>query len=515
MNLTFWFTGDDYMSGVRHDLLWVWGTVILSALLALGYCVLAVNWYFQSKLSRRGESKAALSRLRIICLCCVICCYIFYATDMPWLVWRYYDVVLLVLVFTTWAYVFKMRGISLVDERLAQLDELERSAATYREIAELLPHMVWTATEQGIVDFSNQIWREYVGDARTWPQTIHPDEQQRVLDCWEEAIAARRNFTVEARLGGPDVYRTFVVKATPIIKGEAVKWLGACADIEEQKLLAIQKEVQAKQKSFFLNALSHDLRAPLHNVLLNAQLLKMSIKDEVEHESLDMIVENAVAAGDLVAKLLDFAKVGAQDQNLLEPVELPTIVQQVARRFTPLAEAKGLFLHTVDERASRNGDATPHTVVTDKQKLERIISNLVDNAIKYTNNGGITIEIAELEAGDIAVAICDTGPGIPDANVPYLFDEFYQVNNYERDRSKGFGMGLAICRSLASHIDVRVRLAGTSPQGSRFEVLLNCSGSSSGSQPKNGEEIRADRGRRPGGADGDQPNPQETGLCRV
>ena len=56
MNLTYWFTGDDYMSGVRHDLLWVWGTVILSALLALGYCVLAVNWYFQSKLSRREGS---------------------------------------------------------------------------------------------------------------------------------------------------------------------------------------------------------------------------------------------------------------------------------------------------------------------------------------------------------------------------------------------------------------------------------------------------------------------------
>ena len=66
--------------------------------------------------------------------------------------------------------------------------------------------------------------------------------------------------TLEARLGGPEVYRTFVIRATPIRHGNAIKWLGACADIEDQKLLAAQKELQAKQRSFFLNSLSHDLR---------------------------------------------------------------------------------------------------------------------------------------------------------------------------------------------------------------------------------------------------------------
>src|SRR5439155_1130592 len=187
---------------------------------------------------------------------------------------------------------------------------------------------------------------------------------------------------------------------------EAVKWLGACADIEDQKLLATEKELQARQKSFFLNALGHDLRAPLHNVLLNAQLLKMSAdsnggadRNGVEAESVDMIVENAICDGKLTLR------------------------------------------------------------------------------------------------------VSDTGIGIPQENVPYLFDEFYQVNNYERDRSKGFGMGLAICKSLARHIGGEVRLAGTGPEGSCFEVTC--------------KRVRADRGGRPDGEPGDRGDPVESGLCRV
>src|SRR4029077_18869934 len=111
------------------------------------------------------------------------------------------------------------------------------------------------------------------------------------------------------------------------------------------------------------------------------------------------------------------------------------------------------------------------SVSTDRQKLERIVSNLADNAIKYTNHGGVTLQLLQ-QADDILLRISDTGLGIPETNVPFLFDEFYQVNNYERDRSKGFGMGLAICKSLASHVGAQVRLASTGPQGSRFEVVL-------------------------------------------
>src|SRR6185295_11829212 len=97
--------------------------------------------------------------------------------------------------------------------------------------------------------------------------------------------------------------------------------------------------------------------------------------------------------------------------------------------------------------------------------------NLVDNAIKYTSRGGVSI-VLSASAGEVLLRISDTGIGIPQENVPYLFDEFYQVNNLERDRSKGFGMGLAICKCLARHVGGDVRLASTSPEGSSFEISL-------------------------------------------
>ena len=501
----------------QHDLVWSGVTTVLSLCVIGGYCAVAINWFFQSKLARHAESKAAIARLRNICIVCAVCGGVLYAAPTPWFLWRVYDAFLLLIALHAWSFVVRTRGLGLVDERLKQVDELERSATKYREIAELLPHMVWTATDDGRVDFCNERWREYAGDDRTWLEALHPDEWERVWSQWNGAIASRQPVTIEARLrkGGSaaDVYRTFVIKATPIVRGDAVKWLGACADVEDQKQLAAEREMQARQKSFFLNALSHDIRAPLHNVLLNAHLLKTSVSDEADAESVEMIVENAVAAGDLVTKLLDFAKVGAQDHNDIERVSLAAVLQQVVRRFQPTTEQKGLFLRVADPEADAH-------VLTDRQKLERIISNLVDNAIKYTEHGGVVLDLL-VRDGAVCVQVLDSGVGVAPEHVPHLFDEFYQVNNYERDRSKGFGMGLAICRSLARHIGGDVRLARTGPDGSCFEVVVADAACADSAPADTGDSVRqrvedsADRRGQPPRADGHHEAAEAPGLCRV
>jgi nitrogen-specific signal transduction histidine kinase len=488
--------GTQELQGLQPDVIWAWGTIALSVLLTVGYCAIAVNWYCQSKLARHAEAKAALARLRNICITCGFSGYAIYVADAPWLVWRLYDAVLMALLLYTWSFVWRMRGLSLIHERLAHLSNLERTAAKYREIAELLPHMVWTATAEGRVDFSNQQWRSYATDGRSWLEAVHPTERLEASARWQDAVANCEPLTMEVSLGGcaGGTYRTFIVKATPIIKGNGVKWLGACADIEDQKLLASQKELQARQKSFFLNALSHDLRAPLHNVLLNAHVLKMSAHDQADTETLNTIIENAVSAGDLVTKLLEFAKAGAQDENRLESVSLTSMLQQIVRRFQPIAEKKHLSLRFAESPAA---DAT---ILTDRQKLERIVSNLVDNAIKYTSKGGVSLAFV-VNGHQTCVRVCDSGEGIPPESVPYLFDEFYQVNNYARDRSKGFGIGLAICRSLARHLRGEVRLASTGPEGSCFELALT--------------DVGSDRRGRPGGQEGDLAHPEDVRLCRA
>jgi PAS domain S-box-containing protein len=418
---------------------WAWVTIALSVLTLAAYGVIAFNWYFQSKLARNSESALALSRLRAIFIVCAICGYAAYAVD-TWPVWWLYDVVLFLLVCGAWRFAVRMRGLSLVDERLARIDELEKSAERYREIAELLPQMVWTATHDGSVDYSNQKWTQYAGDERTWLDAVHPEEREEVLHWWQGAVASRTGATREVRLRGAAGFRTFVVSATPIVRGDATRWLGACADIEDQKLLAVEKERQAKQKLFFLNSLSHDLRAPLNNVTLNAELLKTHLTGEEAVESVNTIMENAVAAADLVTKLLDFAKLGMHEHNEIAGVPVRELLGQIARRFQPVAEQKGLYVRFEADPQLR--------IQTDRLKLERVISNLVDNGLKYTQRGGVELTANQTAQG-ICVLVADTGAGIPAESVPLLFDEFYQVNNHERDSRKGFGLGLAICGHLA------------------------------------------------------------------
>jgi signal transduction histidine kinase len=421
---------------------------------------------------------------------------------MPWIVWRFYDVCLVVFAWSTWSFIWRMRGLGLVDERLAQVAELERTATRYREIAELLPHVVWTATgarEWSIFPTRRGTTTSRQRIARGWTSFIRTIAAA-CKNSGTQASPARRPVHFEARLQrAPTGYRAFLVRATAIAQGEAVKWLGACADIEDQKLLAAERELQVRRKSFFLNALSHDLRAPLHNVLLNAQLLKMSCDagEPVDAEALDMIVENSVAAADLVAKLLDFAKVGAEDENVVEPVQLPGLLAQIVRRYAPLAEQKGLFLRKSEVVVANADVPASLQVATDRQKLERIISNLVENAIKYTGHGGVVLELATPAGtgagGELCIRVRDSGIGIPHDKVPYLFDEFYQVNNYERDRSKGFGMGLAICRSLARHIGAEVRLAATGTDGSCFEVVLGGAGQRGDDGDGDGDDVGRNR----------------------
>ena len=463
----------------RGEIVWLWTTAALSALIVVGYVALAFVWYFQSRLAH-GKSAVTLSRLRNIFLICAICGYALWMVDLPWVVWRVYNVLLFALACYTWSFVFRTRGLGLIDE-------LEQTASRYREIAELLPHIVWTATGDGRIDYTNQQWTHF-SDAPSWLEAVQVEDRSEVFAWWDSAVKERAPAGREVRLVGRDGCRTFVVRITPVFHGPAVKWLGACADIEDQKQLALQKELQAKQRAFFLNALSHDLRAPLNSVVLNAHLLKMAPDQPPDMECVSVIIENAVAAGDLLSQLLEYARTD-HEQKTAEPVIVNPLLHQIRRRFLPIAQQKGLELQVIEgeELICR----------ADRHRLDRIISNLVDNAVKHTAAGRVELS-SVLTDERVVVRVTDTGSGVPEKDAPHLFDEFYQVNNHERDRNKGFGLGLSICRSLARQLGGDVRLARTGTEGSCFEVVLPPDGSG-----------RRGRPQRP---QGDHANPAAEGV---
>lgn len=224
---------------------------------------------------------------------------------------------------------------------------------------------------------------------------------------------------------------------------------------------------ESKHKSAFLNALSHDLRTPLNGMLLQSQVARLSVDNsdqEALTAALNEIEIGARAAGNLLDSLLQCARLDWAD----DPVDVKTF---------PLCDSLSSALF--DCRAAARDKGLTVTVAcpqelrvqTDRTKLERIVANLANNAVKFTAQGGVRV-VVEASDRNVEIHVIDTGVGVDPVHQAHLFDEFYQVTNHERDRAKGFGLGLAIAQRMARQLGGDIALDSAVGAGSRFTVLL-------------------------------------------
>ena len=226
---------------------------------------------------------------------------------------------------------------------------------------------------------------------------------------------------------------------------------------------------EARRKGAFLNAISHDLRTPLNGLMLNAHLAELHLVDgNGNHEDMSRALTEIKAAAQLTADLLDglleYARVeGAGDRVVADRFPLSELVAEVLSAHAHGAAAAGLDVSA----------AVPPslTVRTDRLKVARVLHNLVGNAVKFTPAGSVRVT-AEAAGPGLEIHVTDTGVGIAAEHVGHMFDEFYQVDNDERDRRKGFGLGLAIGRQLARQLGGDVTVASTVGRGSRFTLAL-------------------------------------------
>jgi signal transduction histidine kinase len=228
-----------------------------------------------------------------------------------------------------------------------------------------------------------------------------------------------------------------------------------------------KSQEQAKRKSFFLNAISHDLRTPLNGLSLQSSVVEMSLdSNDVEgaKEALAAMRASTTAAAQLLDVLLDYSRLETTgDQVAPSEFQLAELLGDIKSRCHPLAEEKKSSLQI----PSTNG----MKLSTDRLKLDRILTNLVDNAIKFTPGGQVRVEV-EQAGRNIEIHVIDNGVGIDPAVHSRLFEEFFQVHNHERDRRKGFGMGLAIAQRLARQLGGDIAVDSALGRGSRFSICL-------------------------------------------
>jgi signal transduction histidine kinase/FixJ family two-component response regulator len=224
-----------------------------------------------------------------------------------------------------------------------------------------------------------------------------------------------------------------------------------------------QLELANLAKSRFLAAASHDLRQPLHalNLFLDQ---RRSETDQVERSRLDAQIDTAVAAmNELFNSLLDISKL---DAGVLAPsiAEFPVdhLFKRIETTFAATAREHGLRLRVVSSRA---------WVSSDFMLLERILLNLVSNAVRYTERGGVVVGCRH-RSGRLRIDVCDSGIGIPEDQRHNIFGEFYQVSGGEKDRRGGLGIGLAIVDRLGGLLDHPIELASSVGRGSRFSVSV-------------------------------------------
>jgi two-component system, sensor histidine kinase len=229
---------------------------------------------------------------------------------------------------------------------------------------------------------------------------------------------------------------------------------------QHQRTLADQANLA---KSRFLAAASHDLRQPAHALGLFVAALR---ERPLDTQSLQLVehLDGAVQSLDgLFASLLDISRLDAGVvQCRPEPFAIQALLTRVGRDHEADAVAKGIGLRLRTSSA---------TVSTDPVLLERVVRNLVSNAVRYTRQGRVLVGCRRRGAC-LSLEVWDSGPGIPADQQERIFEEFYQLDNPERDRAKGLGLGLAIVRRLCGLLDVTLTLHSRPGAGSVFKVSV-------------------------------------------
>lgn len=221
-----------------------------------------------------------------------------------------------------------------------------------------------------------------------------------------------------------------------------------------------------RAKSEFLSNMSHELRTPLNGVLGMAQALYGDRLTDVQQERVTIIRRSSESLLSLLNDLLDLSKIEAHTLELeIGDFDLEEIVADVAIAFQPLAEKKALsFVSSVAPaaRGRYRGDSA---------RIRRILHSLVDNAVKFTDRGGVQLEVVG-DAQGVAFRVIDTGIGISDAYIGHLFEGFHQGDASFTRRHGGAGIGLAVCRQLTDLMGGGIEISSAVGKGSVFTVTL-------------------------------------------
>jgi PAS domain S-box-containing protein len=358
---------------------------------------------------------------------------------------------------------------------------LRHSEVRFRQLADAMPQIVWTANGDGCLDYYNLRWYEFTGFVKgetgdtSWRPILHPDDEQRTMDQWYGSVRTGDDYTIEHRFKDcrTGAYRWFLGRALPVRNAEGAieKWFGTSTDIDDQKRLQGALEIAkgeaehaSRMKDQFLMTLSHELRTPLNVIYGRTQMLRNNSVIDRE-KALDTIEQHAKLQIRLVDDLLDLSQMITGQLRVDRClVSVQSIIESAVAAIQPAADAKGVTLSA--------SSADGLTVSADPGRVHQILSNLLTNAVKFTpRDGRVEVVAAPNELG-VSIVVRDTGIGMPQEFLPHAFDRFRQADPATTRSHGGMGLGLAIVRHLTELHGGSVLVTSELGKGSSFVVVF-------------------------------------------
>lgn len=312
-----------------------------------------------------------------------------------------------------------------------RFDELKEEQAETAALVESMVEGVIATDRRGQIVTANDAARRMLGYAadQPLPELRHLFRSKPAREVADAVLDGRSTSSDEIEVDG----KVFLMSARALESGGAVIVIHDLTEL---------RRLQAVRRDFVANV-SHELRTPLTSISGYAEtLLTDRPEPEVSTRFLTVILQNARRMQRLVDDLLDLARLeGSGYEPALEPVDLPAVAREVFGTFAARARVAG-----VDLAADLAPDAA--TVHADADGLRQVVTNLVDNALRYTPSGGRITLRSVAEGGGVALSVADTGVGIAAEHLPRIFERFYRVDPARSREEGGTGLGLAIVKHL-------------------------------------------------------------------
>lgn len=383
-----------------------------------------------------------------------------------------------------------------VTERQNTQVALIESEERFRQLADSMPQMVWTAHPDGTIDYRNKQWFNFTGfdplnSSSNWSSLLHPDDKRRTQEAWAASIAKGTPLQIEYRLKDhrkPNSYRWFLARAvlTKDSGGKPNRWFGTNTDITDiRRTTQRKKELeritaglteQRKQlvalnqaKDEFISLASHQLRTPATGVKQYVGMALEGFAGDLTPE-LRTFLERAYESNErqieIINDLLNVAKVDAGKVSLhMEKTDLVALIKSVIlEQASHFADREQLVIF----KPSRPSLEVP----ADSNRLRMVLDNLLDNASKYTPHGkSIEVKISK-SSGRIYIAVIDEGVGIEPGDINKIFRKFSRLDNALSAHVGGSGLGLYWAQKIIDLHKGTITVTSKPGAGSTFTVSL-------------------------------------------